>query len=181
MIHRNVGQGNLLLPLTHMPCELPRRVGHCAAAAATAVCMYLKSSKVHWVGGCGGGGVSFVFKATLCLHPGRGCRFARCPLSGGFWEGGFPADRSGERDRFDLLHTTTQTLPFPSLIAFLPSILPQNKRDEHLLKKRNVPLEEILEDSDVDSDFKGVSVCVHVSVSEINLMISERKGKENHT
>lgn len=35
----------------------------------------------------------------------------------------------------------------------------QNKRDEHLLKKRNVPQEESLEDSDVDSDFKGVSVC----------------------
>uniref|UniRef100_A0A671VGU3 Importin subunit alpha n=1 Tax=Sparus aurata TaxID=8175 RepID=A0A671VGU3_SPAAU len=33
-----------------------------------------------------------------------------------------------------------------------------NKRDEHLLKKRNVPQEESLEDSDVDSDFKGVSV-----------------------
>lgn len=32
----------------------------------------------------------------------------------------------------------------------------QNKRDEHLLKKRNVPQEESLEDSDVDSDFKGV-------------------------
>uniref|UniRef100_A0A8C5AU33 Importin subunit alpha n=1 Tax=Gadus morhua TaxID=8049 RepID=A0A8C5AU33_GADMO len=31
-----------------------------------------------------------------------------------------------------------------------------NKRDEHLLKKRNVPLEENLEDSDVDSDFKAV-------------------------
>ncbi|MGH0126522.1 UNVERIFIED_CONTAM: hypothetical protein FKN15_028893, partial [Acipenser sinensis] len=31
----------------------------------------------------------------------------------------------------------------------------QNKRDEHLLKKRNVPQEESLEDSDVDSDFKG--------------------------
>uniref|UniRef100_A0A9J8BWQ9 Importin subunit alpha n=1 Tax=Cyprinus carpio carpio TaxID=630221 RepID=A0A9J8BWQ9_CYPCA len=32
----------------------------------------------------------------------------------------------------------------------------QNKRDEHLLKKRNVPQEESLEDSDADSDFKGV-------------------------
>uniref|UniRef100_A0A4W5LXN3 Uncharacterized protein n=1 Tax=Hucho hucho TaxID=62062 RepID=A0A4W5LXN3_9TELE len=35
---------------------------------------------------------------------------------------------------------------------------PQNKRDEHLLKKRNVPQEESLEDSDVDSDFKGQNV-----------------------
>ncbi|KAM3607715.1 uncharacterized protein V6R79_012418 [Siganus canaliculatus] len=36
--------------------------------------------------------------------------------------------------------------------------LRKNKRDEHLLKKRNVPLEESLEDSDVDSDFKGQNV-----------------------
>ncbi|KAK1342143.1 hypothetical protein QTO34_016900 [Cnephaeus nilssonii] len=35
------------------------------------------------------------------------------------------------------------------LVAF------QNKRDEHLLKKRNVPQEESLEDSDVDADFKA--------------------------
>uniref|UniRef100_A0AAZ3Q325 Importin subunit alpha n=1 Tax=Oncorhynchus tshawytscha TaxID=74940 RepID=A0AAZ3Q325_ONCTS len=35
--------------------------------------------------------------------------------------------------------------------------LRKNKRDEHLLKKRNVPQEESLEDSDIDSDFKGVS------------------------
>uniref|UniRef100_A0AAZ3PXQ2 Importin subunit alpha n=1 Tax=Oncorhynchus tshawytscha TaxID=74940 RepID=A0AAZ3PXQ2_ONCTS len=33
--------------------------------------------------------------------------------------------------------------------------LRKNKRDEHLLKKRNVPQEESLEDSDIDSDFKG--------------------------
>uniref|UniRef100_A0A674AHN1 Importin subunit alpha n=1 Tax=Salmo trutta TaxID=8032 RepID=A0A674AHN1_SALTR len=33
-----------------------------------------------------------------------------------------------------------------------------NKRDEHLLKKRNVPQEESLEDSDIDSDFKGQNV-----------------------
>lgn len=57
------------------------------------------------------------------------------------------------------------TNTFKGLIAFLSSVLPQNKRDEHLLKKRNVPLEEILEDSDVDSDFKGVSVCVCVCLS----------------
>ncbi|KAF3843372.1 hypothetical protein F7725_002221 [Dissostichus mawsoni] len=36
--------------------------------------------------------------------------------------------------------------------------LRKNKRDEHLLKKRNVPLEDSLEDSDVDSDFKGQNV-----------------------
>uniref|UniRef100_A0A3Q3G0N2 Importin subunit alpha n=1 Tax=Labrus bergylta TaxID=56723 RepID=A0A3Q3G0N2_9LABR len=36
--------------------------------------------------------------------------------------------------------------------------LRKNKRDEHLLKKRNVPQEESLEDSDVDSDFKGQNV-----------------------
>ncbi|ELW72315.1 Importin subunit alpha-3 [Tupaia chinensis] len=33
--------------------------------------------------------------------------------------------------------------------------LRKNKRDEHLLKKRNVPQEESLEDSDVDADFKA--------------------------
>lgn len=45
----------------------------------------------------------------------------------------------------------------------------QNKRDEHLLKKRNVPQEESLEDSDVDSDFKGVSVsvCAYAWVREM--------------
>uniref|UniRef100_A0A8C8FN83 Importin subunit alpha n=1 Tax=Oncorhynchus tshawytscha TaxID=74940 RepID=A0A8C8FN83_ONCTS len=36
--------------------------------------------------------------------------------------------------------------------------LRKNKRDEHLLKKRNVPQEESLEDSDIDSDFKGNAV-----------------------
>ncbi|CAO2591230.1 Importin subunit alpha-4 [Lemmus lemmus] len=36
--------------------------------------------------------------------------------------------------------------------------LRKNKRDEHLLKKRNVPQEESLEDSDVDADFKAVSL-----------------------
>ncbi|KAL0614942.1 LOW QUALITY PROTEIN: retrotransposable element ORF2 protein [Plecturocebus cupreus] len=34
----------------------------------------------------------------------------------------------------------------------------RNKRDEHLLKKRNVPQEESLEDSDVDADFKAQNV-----------------------
>ncbi|KAH0621785.1 hypothetical protein JD844_023412 [Phrynosoma platyrhinos] len=34
----------------------------------------------------------------------------------------------------------------------------KNKRDEHLLKKRNVPQEESLEDSDVDADFKAQNV-----------------------
>ncbi|XP_043927965.1 importin subunit alpha-4 [Protopterus annectens] len=36
--------------------------------------------------------------------------------------------------------------------------LRKNKRDEHLLKKRNVPQEESLEDSDVDGDFKGQNI-----------------------
>nr|XP_019956150.1 PREDICTED: importin subunit alpha-4 [Paralichthys olivaceus] len=36
--------------------------------------------------------------------------------------------------------------------------LRKSKRDEHLLKKRNVPLDECQEDSDVDSDFKGQNV-----------------------
>lgn len=39
----------------------------------------------------------------------------------------------------------------------------QNKRDEHLLKKRNVPQEESLEDSDVDADFKAVSYLVLIN------------------
>lgn len=47
-----------------------------------------------------------------------------------------------------------------SVFFFLSFSSCQNKRDEHLLKKRNVPQEESLEDSDVDSDFKGVSVGV---------------------
>ncbi|KAI5935792.1 Importin subunit alpha-4 [Manis javanica] len=36
--------------------------------------------------------------------------------------------------------------------------LRKNKRDEHLLKKRNVPQEESLEDSDIDADFKAQNV-----------------------
>ncbi|XP_053561530.1 LOW QUALITY PROTEIN: importin subunit alpha-4 [Bombina bombina] len=36
--------------------------------------------------------------------------------------------------------------------------LRKNKRDEHLLKKRNVPQEESLEDSDIDADFKSQNV-----------------------
>lgn len=48
----------------------------------------------------------------------------------------------------------------PVLISIKSSFIVvslQNKRDEHLLKKRNVPQEESLEDSDVDADFKAVS------------------------
>lgn len=37
---------------------------------------------------------------------------------------------------------------------------PQNKRDEHLLKRRNVPHEDICEDSDVDGDFRSVRSAV---------------------
>lgn len=39
----------------------------------------------------------------------------------------------------------------------------QNKRDEHLLKRRNVPHEDICEDSDVDGDFRSVRSAVKVS------------------
>lgn len=52
----------------------------------------------------------------------------------------------------------------------------QNKRDEHLLKKRNVPQEDSLEDSDFDSDFKGVcgmSVC-STSATHLLLQWDER-------
>lgn len=41
----------------------------------------------------------------------------------------------------------------------------QNKRDEHLLKRRNVPHEDICEDSDVDGDFR--LVCFLVSHSSL--------------
>lgn len=41
--------------------------------------------------------------------------------------------------------------------------LPQNKRDEHLLKRRNVPHEDICEDSDVDGDFRSVWLSVFLS------------------
>ncbi|MED6236414.1 Importin subunit alpha-3 [Ataeniobius toweri] len=34
--------------------------------------------------------------------------------------------------------------------------LRKHKRDEHLLKRRNVPHEDICEDSDVDGDFRSV-------------------------
>lgn len=40
-------------------------------------------------------------------------------------------------------------------VLFLLPLL-QNKRDEHLLKRRNVPHEDICEDSDVDGDFRSV-------------------------
>lgn len=33
----------------------------------------------------------------------------------------------------------------------------KNKRDEHLLKRRNVPQEDICEDSDIDGDYRVVS------------------------
>lgn len=69
-------------------------------------------------------------------------------------------------------------MKFPSLL-FCPFSSCQNKRDEHLLKKRNVPQEESLEDSDVDSDFKGVSVrasgCVQEKVGETVL---SKRGQE---
>jgi hypothetical protein len=49
----------------------------------------------------------------------------------------------------------------------------QNKRDEHLLKKRNVPQEESLEDSDVDADFKAVS-CLCVYNVPLNIFVIKR-------
>ncbi|CAL8238379.1 unnamed protein product [Lota lota] len=52
----------------------------------------------------------------------------------------------------------------------------QNKRDEHLLKKRNVPQEESLEDSDVDSDFKHDNAVVQLSAVQAarKLLSSDR-------
>ena len=52
-------------------------------------------------------------------------------------------------------------------------ILIQNKRDEHLLKKRNVPQEESLEDSDVDADFKAVSYFGVIKCFYNNFIIRE--------
>lgn len=37
----------------------------------------------------------------------------------------------------------------------------QNKRDEHLLKRRNVPHEDVCDDSDADGDFRSVSFSHH--------------------
>lgn len=38
----------------------------------------------------------------------------------------------------------------------------KNKRDEHLLKRRNVPHEDICEDSDIDGDYRVVSYIILV-------------------
>lgn len=48
----------------------------------------------------------------------------------------------------------------------------QNKRDEHLLKRRNVPHEDICEDSDVDGDFRSVCLffCFCFLVSHSSLL-----------
>lgn len=43
-----------------------------------------------------------------------------------------------------------------SMLRLLYLFLPQNKRDEHLLKRRNVPFEYICEDSDADGDLRLV-------------------------
>uniref|UniRef100_A0A8C2ZZP8 Importin subunit alpha n=1 Tax=Cyclopterus lumpus TaxID=8103 RepID=A0A8C2ZZP8_CYCLU len=43
--------------------------------------------------------------------------------------------------------------------------LRKNKRDEHLLKRRNVPHEDICEDSDVDGDFRSVRSAMIMIVS----------------
>lgn len=42
------------------------------------------------------------------------------------------------------------------MLRFLFLSPPQNKRDEHLLKRRNVPFEYICEDSDADGDLRLV-------------------------
>uniref|UniRef100_A0A4W3JWS5 Importin subunit alpha n=1 Tax=Callorhinchus milii TaxID=7868 RepID=A0A4W3JWS5_CALMI len=59
----------------------------------------------------------------------------------------------GAGDRGLYYHRSDETL---IAIHFL-----QNKRDEHLLKKRNVPQEESLEDSDADVDFKLYFLLFH--------------------
>lgn len=42
------------------------------------------------------------------------------------------------------------------IIILFVTHFPQNKRDEHLLKRRNVPFEYICEDYDGDGDFRSV-------------------------
>lgn len=44
-------------------------------------------------------------------------------------------------------------------VLFLIFFSFKNKRDEHLLKRRNVPHEDICEDSDIDGDYRVVSYC----------------------
>lgn len=41
--------------------------------------------------------------------------------------------------------------------SYLLFLFFKNKRDEHLLKRRNVPHEDICEDSDIDGDYRVVS------------------------
>lgn len=67
------------------------------------------------------------------------------------------------------------------VVVFFCVCVCQNKRDEHLLKKRNVPQEESLEDSDVDSDFKGVSVGRGFCSTALRLSVRRKKLYEKIT
>lgn len=166
MIHRNVGQGNLLLPLTHMPCKLPRSVGHCAAACAHA-CIW---NAGKYIGG--GFKVPFVFKVTLCLHPDSGCWFAPCPVSGGFWQGGFPPDRSGKGERFDLLPLPEFMITNPFI--FLPHCLSVIRPLSEQTRWTSTEEEKCPSGGDSGGLWRGLRlqrskcVCVCVRVSEIN-------------
>lgn len=108
MIHGNVGQGNLLLPLTHMPCELPRRA--CGRA-----CIW-RAAKSIW--GWGGGGL-------LLVHPVEG---------GGELPGMIPSssNRSGKRKKnvisCHFVNLWTQTFSFSSLFACLICPLSEQTR-----------------------------------------------------
>uniref|UniRef100_A0A8D3EBQ4 Importin subunit alpha n=1 Tax=Scophthalmus maximus TaxID=52904 RepID=A0A8D3EBQ4_SCOMX len=53
--------------------------------------------------------------------------------------------------------------------------LRKNKRDEHLLKRRNVPHEDICEDSDVDGDFRSFA-CVLFAVQAARKLLSSDRN-----
>lgn len=64
------------------------------------------------------------------------------------------------------------------IIILFVTHFPQNKRDEHLLKRRNVPFEYICEDYDGDGDFRSVGfylpflpVCSEKSIREDSLWV----------
>lgn len=176
-MRRNLGQGNLLLPLTHMPCKRMGCVGPSAVSAHT-------HTPHHAVYMCIQRGCILCerrrfmsFKETsvsLCRTVVKLVTSSICKMKAELlkvkvwgWEKYLFEEGRVSPDLKEFLKALMNAFilgpHFCSVIFF--STPCQNKRDEHLLKKRNVPVEESLEDSDVDSDFKGVSVGVWLCVS----------------
>uniref|UniRef100_A0A8C8LS82 Importin subunit alpha n=1 Tax=Oncorhynchus tshawytscha TaxID=74940 RepID=A0A8C8LS82_ONCTS len=98
---------------------------------------------------------------SLALPP---CQRGQTGLTPQPW-GGFPSpglQSSGQGPLSRFIRHTCLSWTYDSRAAALGGTMTfrgdGNKRDEHLLKKRNVPQEESLEDSDIDSDFKGQNV-----------------------